>query len=82
VYAGSLLIILKFTSENHDVLQSDLDKLQEWTDQWNLYFNVLKWKVLHRGKFNPEYDYKMKIMDAVKNLESSAEERDLGVIFL
>ena len=36
--------------DNSDVIQSDLYKMQEWTEVWNLYFNVSKCKVMHLGK--------------------------------
>ena len=34
-------------------IQKDLYNLQEWTEKWNLYFNVAKCKVMHVGKKNP-----------------------------
>ena len=40
-------------STNHNRLQEDLNRLQNWSDKWNLYFKVEKCKVLHVGKNNP-----------------------------
>ena len=34
-------------------------RLQEWSDMWNLCFNVTKGKVMHVGRKNEETDYKM-----------------------
>eukprot|EP00745_Piridium_sociabile_P030076 TRINITY_DN49785_c0_g2_i5.p1 TRINITY_DN49785_c0_g2~~TRINITY_DN49785_c0_g2_i5.p1 ORF type:complete len:167 (+),score=21.68 TRINITY_DN49785_c0_g2_i5:150-650(+) len=31
-------------------LQKDLNSLQEWTEEWNLYFNIDKCKVTHIGE--------------------------------
>ena len=37
-------------TNNHHEIQSDLFKMQEWTEKWNLYFNISKCKVMHIGK--------------------------------
>ena len=31
-------------------IQEDIYRLQEWSDMWNLYFNVIKCKVMHIGR--------------------------------
>lgn len=61
----------------HDIAQSDLDYLSEWEHIWKLKFNVDKCKVLHCGRDNVRYRYKLN----GKDLEEISEERDLGVIF-
>ena len=56
-------------------LQEDLRKIGEWSDTWQMPFNVNKCKVMHIGHRNPESAYNLKGTP----LESTASERDLGV---
>ena len=67
--------------ENHSNIQEDLYKMQSWTEKWNLYFNVLKCKVMHIGKKNPQNHYYMKIENEKQKIETCREEKDLGIIF-
>ena len=67
--------------QNSDSIQNDLYKLQDWTERWNLHFNVKKCKVLHYGKNNPNISYKMKLGNDLVNVDSCNEEKDLGVSF-
>jgi endonuclease/exonuclease/phosphatase family metal-dependent hydrolase len=69
------------TTENSQILQNDLYKLQDWSDEWNLYFNVNKCKVMHYGKRNPRCEYVMNIKDQTQKLTHCNEEKDLGVTF-
>ena len=62
--------------KNNALLQKDLDALSNWSDKWQLPFNVGKCKVLHIGKSNPCCRYKM----AGKKLDQVNEEKDLGVL--
>ena len=68
-------------STNYNRLQEDLNCLQNWSDKWNLYFNVEKCKVLHVGKNNPEHDYSMKMKGVNRPLQQCEKEKDFGVIF-
>lgn len=68
-------------TEDSDIIQRDIYKLQEWSDRWNLYFNVTKCKVMHIGKSNPEREYVMKLDNADQMLDVCTEEKDLGVTF-
>ncbi|KAK2725613.1 hypothetical protein QYM36_000197 [Artemia franciscana] len=56
--------------------QSDLDTLREKLEEWQLSPNVAKCSVVHLGRQNPKYSYKMKGIDLTK----STCEKDLGVI--
>ena len=57
-------------------LKNDLEKLEKWSDDWQMLFNVDKCKVMHLG-FNDKSDvYSMK----GNRLEPVQEERDLGVV--
>jgi hypothetical protein len=60
---------------DRDALQSALNKLCDWTDQWGMQFNVAKCKVMHFGRTNPKYEYEMR----GQKLEKVDTERDIGV---
>ena len=62
--------------EERNILQTDLTRLMEWSEKWQMKFNVNKCQVMHYGFNNPSYEYLMN--DEV--LIDTEEERDLGVI--
>ena len=62
--------------ESNKSLQTDLDALVDWSDKWQLPFNIGKCKCLHIGICNPCWKYKM----SGRSLEDVDEEKDLGVI--
>ena len=57
-------------------LQQDLNRLAEWSDRWQLHFNMTKCKTLHMGSHNPRNVYDLN----GEPLDSTPEEKDLGVI--
>ncbi|XP_076061759.1 uncharacterized protein LOC143037434 isoform X1 [Oratosquilla oratoria] len=57
-------------------IQEDLDKLQQWSEKWLMKFNTSKCKVMHLGKNNSKYDYKL-FGNSLTKVDS---EKDLGVI--
>ena len=69
------------TCNNSNVIQEDLNALQEWSDKWQLFFNCSKCKCLHFGKNNQKRQYYFPTKDGNKNIPTSTEEKDLGVIF-
>ena len=63
-------------------IQEDINRLQEWSDMWNLYFNVTKCKAIHIGRKNEEADYKMKVNeDEYRSIAKCNDEKDLGIVF-
>ena len=62
--------------EDNKKLQCDLDKLSDWAEKWQLYFNTDKCNSLHIGKANKRQVYQMN----GKSLDQVMEEKDLGVI--
>ena len=65
--------------EDSLALQSDINKLEEWTKKWLLKFNTSKCHVLTLGKLeNIRYVYRYSI--AGEELEHVFSEKDLGVI--
>jgi hypothetical protein len=57
-------------------LQDDLNRLYQWSVDWQMLFNIDKCKVIHFGYNNKEAVYNM----GCNTLAAVSEERDLGVI--
>ena len=59
-------------------LQTDLDRIYEWSMKWKLEFNAQKCHVMEMGMSarRPSWDYRL----GEKRLTKSREEKDLGVI--
>jgi hypothetical protein len=67
--------------EQANILQQGLEKLDEWSNKWQLKFNVSKCKVVHFGKANTKHEYSMEDGETTKPLPKDIEEKDLGVLF-
>jgi len=63
--------------DDSDRLQQDINALNEWSECWQLPFNESKCKLIHYGRNNPKYSYK--IGNTV--IAEVMQEKDLGVTF-
>ena len=50
------------TKTDAELLQKDIDAVTQWSKMWQLPFNESKCKVVHYGKKNPKYEYRMSIL--------------------
>ena len=66
-------------SEDNKCLQSAIDEMFLWTQNWLLKFNKEKCKILHLGRNNPRYKYCIGTDDDKIVLETTDLEKDLGV---
>uniref|UniRef100_A0A7M4ES60 Reverse transcriptase domain-containing protein n=1 Tax=Crocodylus porosus TaxID=8502 RepID=A0A7M4ES60_CROPO len=63
------------TPAGRDRIQADLNRLEKWADQNRMQFNKDKCTVLHLGRGNQHYGYRL----GAAPLGSTEAERDLGV---
>ena len=67
------------TQNSHQLLQSDLQLLLDWSTTWELPFNINKCVVLHLGPNNICNPYSFNIGESDHLLHQSTAERDLGI---
>ena len=75
IFADDTMIYNKDT--NSDIIQQDLDALYVWSKLWQICFSVEKYKTIHFGRNNQDYQYTLHFED----IDSVDDEKDLGVIF-
>ena len=68
-----------------ETLQDDLDRLHEWSTNWQMRFHPEKCSVMRMGKPRSDRKYHMRGQDAqglktIVELAESEEEKDLGVL--
>ena len=76
-FADDTKLYARVNNDNdREMFQNDINKVQEWSDIWNLKFNLDKCKHLHLGDQNKKFTYKIGNTEII----SVTEEKDLGVI--
>ena len=63
------------TAEEQNTIQDDLDKIQQWTEQWQLPLNAAKCTVMHLGSQKLRRNYHVGNIE----LKASEAEKDLGL---
>ena len=72
----------KYSQLDQQVLQLSVDKLQQWSDIWNMKLNKNKCKVVCYGRDrSTQGNYFMKVNDKVLILEQLDHFKDLGITF-
>ena len=71
-----LMFSLKYPLDKVANLQSDVDKLYKWSEDWQMMFNAQKYKCLHIGYKNTYANYSIGGVEVT----NSSCERDLGVV--
>ena len=80
MFADDTKIFRLITSRNDSLtLQSDVNKLEEWSNIWQLKFNPDKCHVLSIGKFS-DIPYAHRYMVYNTEIELVFDEKDLGVV--
>ncbi len=64
------------TDADREALQQDLDRLSEWSQKWQMKFNVDKCSVIHLGHKNKQFNYSL----GENELKKSVKEKDLGIV--
>ena len=86
VFADDTKLWKKITNPNDcEELQSDLDKVYEWTQRWLLKLNIAKCKCMNMANYSKskdtiKYEYTMGEQDEKIPLENIEQEKDLGVV--
>ena len=63
------------TLDDCEILQQQINKLSEWSVEWQMLFNMDKCKVIHLGADNLQYEYSMGGIP----LKKADTEKDLGL---
>ena len=59
-FADDTKVICLIENEDYgEMLQADLDRLMDWSNKWQMQFNIEKCKVMHFGYKNPCLEYTM-----------------------
>ena len=76
-FADDTKVICPIENDEYgDTLQADIDRLMDWSNKWQMQFNIEKCKVMHFGYNNPCLEYTME----GEKLMLTESEKDLGVV--
>jgi len=75
-FADDFKLLAKVNNrQDIDLLQCDLEQLKQWSDAWQVPFNISKCKVMHIGRTNQKFQYSM----GKQKLETVSDQRGLGI---
>ncbi|XP_071941051.1 uncharacterized protein [Antedon mediterranea] len=81
IFADDTKIFRKINNlDDAKKLQEDIDKLFKWSIKWQLPFNLDKCSVMHFGRKNNKFQYKMGHAENKKLLQWVSKMTDLGVV--
>ena len=76
-FADDTKLCAKVNNEiNAEVLRLDLERIYKWSEDWQMFFNIDKCKVMHMGKKSRIFQYHL----GNQELRSTEEEKDPGVM--
>ena len=76
-FADDTKLCAKVNNEiDAEVLRLDLERIYKWSENWQMFFNIDKCKVMHMGKKNRIFQYHLGNQEP----RSTEEEKDLGVM--
>ena len=78
-YLPFFIYLIINSVDDQNKLQDSINQLVAWSEKWLIKFNSEKCKILHLGKNNPKYEYKIKEGTNISTLEETKCEKDLGV---
>ena len=64
------------TLDDRNKIKRDLEKLYQWSKDWQMPLNIDKCKILHFGRNNGKATFEL----GGKELKEVEEEKDLGII--
>ena len=80
IFADDTKVYTEVSKSHNNTLQDDICSLQDWSEKWQMEFNVDKCAVLQLGANNPHHNYIMEVNHKETILKQSEEERDLGIL--
>ncbi len=80
IFADDTKIFRRINStQDCELLQRDLTKLEDWANIWQMEFHPQKCEVIRIGKNHPPFQYQMGSSDKICNLDNVSLVKDLGV---
>lgn len=69
------------TEEHASIMQKDLEKLDQWSNKWQLKLNMSQCQMVHFGSSSTKHAYNMEDAETIKPLPKDTDDEDFGVLF-